>query len=109
MRDNAAELARLQTAYLVPMRASALRLRKAAANLEERVRFNQSSLAVAIEMLIGQAEAAQTFLQDKGPEQLTKVTLEVPFLPSLPSSLPPSTAPVSSRRKHDDVFHAYRE
>ena len=73
LRDNAAELARLQGAHLVPMRASATRLRKAAANLEERVRFNQSSLAVAIEMLIGQAEAAQIFLQDKGPEQLTKV------------------------------------
>ncbi len=73
LRDNAVELVRLQSAHLVPMRASALRLRKAAANLEERVRFNQSSLAVAIEMLIGQAEAAQVFLQDKGPEQLTKV------------------------------------
>ena len=55
------------------MKAAATRLRKAAANLEERVRFNQSSLPEAIEMLIGQAESAQTFLQNKGPEQLTKV------------------------------------
>ena len=55
------------------MKAAAQRLRKAAANLEERIRFNQSSLPEAIEMLIGQAESAQIFLQNKGPEQLTKV------------------------------------
>jgi hypothetical protein len=55
------------------MKEAAQRLRKAAANLEERVRFNQSSLSEAIEMLIGQAESAQTFLENKGPEQLSKV------------------------------------
>jgi len=51
-----------------PLRVSALRLLIAAFNLEERVRFIQSSLAVAREILIGQAEAA-----DKGHKQLTKV------------------------------------
>ncbi len=55
------------------MKEAAQRLRKAAANLEERVRFNQSSLSDAIEMLIGQAESAQLFLENKGPEQLSKV------------------------------------
>lgn len=55
------------------MKEAAQRLRKAADNLEERVRFNQSSLSEAIEMLIGQAESAQTFLENKGPEQLSKV------------------------------------
>ena len=55
------------------MKEAAQRLRKAAGNLEERVRFNQSSLSEAIEMLIGQAESAQTFLENKGPEQLSKV------------------------------------
>ena len=39
------------------MKEAAQRLRKAAANLEERVRFNQSSLSEAIEMLIGQVES----------------------------------------------------
>ena len=66
-------MSRLQKSELIPMKEAAQRLRKAAANLEERVRFNQSSLSDAIEMLIGQAESAQLFLENKGPEQLSKV------------------------------------
>ena len=61
------------------MKEAAQRLRKAAANLEERVRFNQSSLSDAIEMLIGQAESAQLFLENKGPEQLSKVIKRTSF------------------------------
>ena len=69
------------------MKNAAQRLRLSASKLEERIRFNQSSLSEAIEMLIGQAEAAQTFLRNKGPEQLTKV--RIPF--SFPTDLlPPS-------------------
>ncbi|XP_046649502.1 prominin-like protein isoform X1 [Daphnia pulicaria] len=74
--DNAIFLSRLQKSELIPMKEAAQRLRKAAANLEERVRFNQSSLSEAIEMLIGQAESAQTFLENKGPEQLSKLAVE---------------------------------
>lgn len=73
LRDNAFVLTRLQSSQLTTMQAAARRLSRAAANLEERVRFNQSSLSEAIEMLIGQAESAQIFLQREGPAQLTKV------------------------------------
>ena len=85
--NNSLFLATLQTNRLLPMKNAAQRLRLSASKLEERIRFNQSSLSEAIEMLIGQAEAAQTFLRNKGPEQLTKV--RIPF--SFPTDLlPPS-------------------
>ena len=75
LRENSAYLSALQNRRLAPMKAAAQRLRSAASNLEERVRFNQSSLSDAIEMLIGQTEKAQTFLQNNGPGELTKANL----------------------------------
>ena len=74
LRENSGILSGLQNRRLAPMKAAAQRLRQSASNLEERVRFNQSSLSDAIEMLIGQTEKAQTFLQNNGPAELTKVT-----------------------------------
>lgn len=51
-------VSRLEKSELIPMKEAAQRLRKAADNLEERVRFNQPSLSEAIEMLFGQAESS---------------------------------------------------
>lgn len=75
LRENSAFLGALQNRRLAPMKAAAQRLRSTASDLEERVRFNQSSLSDAIEMLIGQTEKAQTFLQNNGPSELTKLAV----------------------------------
>jgi prominin 1 len=72
--NNSLFLEALQTSHLLPMKAAAQRLRAAASALEQRVRFNQSSLPEAIEMLIEQADAAQKFLRSQGPQELTKVS-----------------------------------
>lgn len=73
--NNSLFVEALQASRLVQMQAAAKRLRTAASGLEKRIRFNQTTVADAIETLISQAELAQAFLRRQGPQELNKVCI----------------------------------